>query len=140
MKRSRPWTRTALAWLASAEDLVRLVSALEGQAGPPPLAERTRRDMLAPVGRSDRRGGHYALGWDVDRGGRYYWRRGDLPGTAALLVREVDDTVWALIANGAVDDARVHGRLRRRIGAVVRRSSADRRGRRRRRPQPMTRP
>lgn len=107
-------------WLATAEDLVRLVAALEGRDGPALLSPAGRRGMLAPVERGVRHGAHYALGWEVDRGGRRYWHQGDLPGTAALLVREADGAVWSLIANGAVDDPRAHDRLRRRIGAAVR--------------------
>lgn len=107
-------------WLARAEDLVALVAALEGWAGDPLLAPDTRDRMLAPVWPSDGEGTFFALGWEVDRRGRY-WHGGDLPGSAALLVREPDGTVWALLANGSLHDARQHDRLRRRIGAAVRR-------------------
>lgn len=107
-------------WLATAGDLVRLVAALEGQGGAPLLSPTTRRMMLAPVWPPDARGESYALGWDVDRRGRY-WHGGDLPGTVALLVREPDGTVWALLVNGGLESAKQQDRLRRRIGAAVRR-------------------
>jgi CubicO group peptidase (beta-lactamase class C family) len=116
-------------WLASAADLVRLVSALEGHAGAPLLSDATRREMLTPMWREPgsrgsvsriRQGGHYGLGWDIPRRGHGYWHAGDLPGSAALLVREADGSVWALLANGSMADARMQDRLRRRIGHAVR--------------------
>jgi N-acyl-D-amino-acid deacylase len=107
-------------WLARAEDLVALVAAVEGWEGAALLAPATRRQMLAPVWPSGAQGAFFALGWEVDRRGRY-WHSGDLPGSAALLVHEPEGTAWALLANGSLHDARHHDRLRRRIGAAVRR-------------------
>jgi CubicO group peptidase (beta-lactamase class C family) len=107
-------------WLARAEDLVTLIAAIEGWDGEPLLKPDTRRRMLAPVWPSDAEDAFFALGWEVDRRGRY-WHSGDLPGSAALLVREPDGSAWALLANGSLSDARQHDRLRRRIGAAVRR-------------------
>ncbi|HRQ64976.1 MAG TPA: serine hydrolase domain-containing protein [Xanthomonadaceae bacterium] len=108
-------------WLATAAELVRLAEALEGKADRPLLTAARYREMLTPPFPRVPGGRHYALGWDVAHGGYRYWHSGDLPGSTALLVRERDGTLWALLANGSVADARVHERLRRRIGVALRR-------------------
>jgi CubicO group peptidase (beta-lactamase class C family) len=107
-------------WIASAQDLVRLVHAIEGTGGEPMLSAHWRRQMLTEPFRQVPGGRGYALGWDVVSGGQRFWHRGDLPGSAALLVREPDGAAWALLGNGTMKDIRSHERLRRRIGAAVR--------------------
>jgi CubicO group peptidase (beta-lactamase class C family) len=108
-------------WLATAAELVRLVGALEGHGDRKLLTPAGYRQMLTPPFPRAQGGSHYALGWDVARSGGRYWHTGDLPGSTALLAREPDGTVWALLGNGSVADARTHDRLRRRIGAALRR-------------------
>jgi CubicO group peptidase (beta-lactamase class C family) len=105
-------------WLASAADLVELVAALEGHRRPPLLGAELRQAMLTPVVMHD--GDLYGLGWDTVRRGLSYWHTGDLPGSAAFLVREADGTVWALLANGTIRSARAGQRLRQRLGRAVR--------------------
>lgn len=102
-------------WIASAADLVNLLAAIEGRGRPPLLAPDKLRQMrrVRPAA-----GEPHGLGWHVDRGGRY-GHGGNLPGSVAMLWRERDGTIWALLGNGSVDEPAAMARLERRVAGLA---------------------
>ena len=93
-------------WIASAIDLVRFVTALDGrrQVPKPPLKPETVQLMIsrpAPplwVGTAY----YYAMGWlvrPVSGGEANWWHDGSLPGTSSLLVRTYHGLTWAALFN-----------------------------------------
>jgi N-acyl-D-amino-acid deacylase len=96
------------AWIASAIDLARFVTAVDGRRPPAFLQPETVSLMLsrpAPplwVGTPS----YYAMGWSVRPAGSdaNWWHDGGLPGTAAKLVREGQTgqkLSWAVLFNSA---------------------------------------
>ncbi len=91
------------AWVASAVDLVRFASALDGSRKPSILKPGTVRlieSRPAPPMPAHSRD-YYGLGWWVrpEDHGANWWHNGSLPGTMALLVRTHDGFAWAALFN-----------------------------------------
>ncbi len=98
-------------WIASAIDLVRFASAVDGRGGdangetgrPRLLSDASIRAMTArpmpDVAVDDDH--HYGLGWVVRRegDGANWWHTGSLPGTSTMLVRAHNGLVWAVLFN-----------------------------------------
>lgn len=95
-------------WIASAPDLLRFVTALEGSRGERLLREESLAMMTArpapPVSQKSKT--YYGLGWLIrPQGAEPGWRRanwwhtGSLPGTSALLVRTGRGMSWAALFN-----------------------------------------
>jgi N-acyl-D-amino-acid deacylase len=106
-------------WLASSVELVGFLAAVEGRSGAPLLGERSREAMVGGSVVRLVEGSRYGLGWELPARGPGFWHGGDLPGSFALLVREPNGSLWALLANGGVDDPRIHERMRRKLGRVL---------------------
>lgn len=91
-------------WIASAPDLVRFASAVEGRGRHALLRPETIRIMTgrpAPPVKADEKS-WYGLGWmvrSVNGGGENWWHTGSLPGTMTILVRAHDGRAWAALFN-----------------------------------------
>ncbi len=119
-------------WVASAEELVVLVLALEGSSRTPGLLSGP--SLRAMNGRprpflSEVRGGWYGFGRDRIRvGGRdVWWHSGDLPGSSSLLLSAwPDGPVFALLINGTEADPEPRERLLRDLLRTLTHSPAAR--------------
>ncbi len=95
-------------WIASATDLVKFVTHVDGFDDTPSLlAARTIQTMTSTVSASA--GARYASGWAVNSVPNW-WHIGSLPGTTAIVVRTASGMCWAALANarnpgsdGAID-------------------------------------
>ena len=87
-------------WIASPTDLVRLVSALDGSKLPAILAPEVVALMTDRPEFEEWRDPsvYYGMGWYILSGGDW-WHGGNLPGTAASLVRTRNGTSWAALFN-----------------------------------------
>lgn len=91
-------------WIASAVDLVRLFSALDGLGAPAPLTPETVRQMRArpaPPLWADA-DEYYGLGWQVQPFGdrTVWWHDGQLPRTISQVVGNTNGFVRAVLFNG----------------------------------------
>ena len=87
-------------WIATARDLVRLLSAVDGFATRPDLlSSSTIQTMTTPSGQNV----NYAKGWSVN-GANNWWHTGALDGTASIWVRSNNGYLWALILNKRIID------------------------------------
>lgn len=89
-------------WVASAIDLARFVTALDGSKEPSVLEPKTVELMLSrPDPPLEDTSYYYGMGWDVRpvRGDANWWHNGSLPGTTSLLVRTYDGLAWAALFN-----------------------------------------
>jgi N-acyl-D-amino-acid deacylase len=99
-------------WIASAIDLVKFATAVDGQRGTPLLATDSIREMIASPQLSAQhstRGGkngsapdaHCGCGWFVRASGNgaNWWHTGSLPGTTTLLVKAHNGLCWAILFN-----------------------------------------
>ncbi len=95
-------------WIASAPDLLRFVTALEGSRGERLLQEESLAMMTArpapPVSQDSAT--YYGLGWQIrpkDNAPGWqranWWHTGSLPGASALLVRTGRGMSWAAVFN-----------------------------------------
>ncbi|MEX0641239.1 MAG: serine hydrolase domain-containing protein [Pirellulales bacterium] len=100
-------------WIASAIDLVRFASAVDGRCGRPILATPSIRQMLARPELAEPKkqknapaGSYYACGWFVHPVGddANWWHTGSLPGTTTLLVRAHNGLCWAILFNSRPND------------------------------------
>lgn len=90
-------------WIASAADLLRLVTKVDGSRAPALLRPETLRLLEArpaPPLPADRPQ-WYGLGWQITQAGTgVNWsHRGSLPGTATQLVRSHNGVAWAVLFN-----------------------------------------
>lgn len=117
-------------WVASASDLVRFVTALDGSRGKPFLKRRTTAEMLAvpppPYKKALRPADpHVGLGWDrVQKvGGDWrYSKNGGRPGVSAWLEHLPGGVSWAVLFNTSADkegDGTPLREARQRIPAAV---------------------
>ncbi len=91
-------------WIASAVDLVRFITAVDGLASRPDVLQAstvalmTARPSLPDWASSD---WYYALGWQVrpTGTGANWWHTGSLPGTATIMVRASNGLAWAALFN-----------------------------------------
>lgn len=92
-------------WLASAIDLVRFLTHVDGTVSPSPLQPDTVARMIArPDARiAPERDTWYAYGWQVRKAGKdaNWWHNGSLDGTTTLMVRTAEGTCWAALFNGS---------------------------------------
>ncbi len=82
-------------WIATARDLVRLITAVDGfNTRPDFLTGPTINTMVAGSATN----ANYAKGWQVNSAGNW-WHTGSLDGTASFVARSSNGAVWALILN-----------------------------------------
>lgn len=89
-------------WIASAVDLLRFVTAVDGLPTRPDVLDAgSVRTMTAPPPAPlwTQSPFHYAMGWLVRPAEGNWWHDGSLPGTTALLVRTGDGLAWAVLLN-----------------------------------------
>jgi N-acyl-D-amino-acid deacylase len=91
-------------WIASAVDLMRFVTAVDGLATRPDVLQKTTLDlMVARPNLPDWAASdwYYALGWQVRPMGASgnWWHTGSLPGTTSILVRSYNGMAWAALFN-----------------------------------------
>jgi N-acyl-D-amino-acid deacylase len=92
-------------WIASAVDLARFITALEGRDRHPPiLRPESIRRMLArpepaPLGTAPDT--WYGMGWQVRPadGDANWWHAGSLDGTSSLMVRAANGLTWVVLFN-----------------------------------------
>jgi Beta-lactamase class C and other penicillin binding proteins len=102
-------------WIASAEDLVRFLTKVDGfQAIPDILAANTLVIMTTRNGM----GGNYACGWVVNDANNWF-HNGGLPGTNTLMVRTASGYNWALLCNGKNDKESFGNALDQLIWKVI---------------------
>ena len=98
-------------WLMSAPDLVRLGSAVDGNAVRADMLQAaTLQEMIAQPDVWAGSNYHYGLGWWVQQqaNGRTYWHDGSLAGSSAVVARGVaGSVVWAAVFNGSVIPGKV---------------------------------
>jgi CubicO group peptidase (beta-lactamase class C family) len=90
------------AWLASAVDLARFMTAFDSTGGYPLLDLGTINQIFAiPVTGIQLDGSWYGCGWAVRYAGsgQNTWHNGSLPGTTTLMVRRFDGLSWAVLFN-----------------------------------------
>lgn len=90
-------------WIGSAIDLLRFVTAIDGQRPPALLKPETVALMVARPDRPDARNApaYFGMGWVLRQTNiGIEWRHsGSLIGTRSLLVRRVDGVSWAVVFN-----------------------------------------
>ncbi len=104
-----PMADAAGGWIASAVDMVRFLTNLDGSRGQPVLQEKTRNVMLPPPPppippRPD--GTWYGLGWDsvqVKDGAVAYFKNGSNPGMRTFMKHRPNGVNWALLFNASVE-------------------------------------
>jgi hypothetical protein len=104
------------AWVASAIDLVRFASTLDGSRKPGLLKPETVRriESRPPAPMAADAPAYYGLGWNVrpEGKGANWWHNGSLPGTMSLLVRTHHGFAWAAVFNmRPKDDGKFLGEL-----------------------------
>ena len=90
-------------WVASAIDLVRFATALDGSRSPAPLEPSTVAQMLErpDLFHWDDSAYYYGMGWNVrpTQHDANWWHSGSMPGTQSLLVRTHHGFAWAALFN-----------------------------------------
>jgi CubicO group peptidase (beta-lactamase class C family) len=89
-------------WVASAVDLMRFVTAVDGLATRPDVLRRATLDTMTARPASplwDGSAYYYALGWLVRPAEGNWWHDGSLPGTASIIVRTGTGLAWAALFN-----------------------------------------
>ena len=104
-------------WIASAEDLARLVVAIDGLPGMEDVLSQEAVFELTKRG-----GSRYPLGWKGVQGDRW-WRTGSLTGTNAMVYRLDERTTYVIIVNrsqwnGYRFNRTLHGMMRRALATV----------------------
>jgi N-acyl-D-amino-acid deacylase len=104
-----PLAEAAGGWIASAVDMVRFLTNLDGSRGQPVLAEKTWQLMLepppAPV-RPRPDGTYFGLGWDsvlVKDKAVAYFKNGSNPGMRTFMKRRPNGVNWALLYNASME-------------------------------------
>ncbi|WP_020569920.1 serine hydrolase [Neolewinella persica] len=100
------WTIEAMGphggWVASAADLIRLLSTVDGfNSKPDQLSSTTINSMTTPSANAN----YYAKGWAVNSANNW-WHTGALDGTASIMVRSSGGYNFALILNKRIIDRR----------------------------------
>jgi N-acyl-D-amino-acid deacylase len=90
-------------WIASAVDLVRFATAVDGSRSPALLHESSLAATVARPAREDAAESdtYYGLGWMIRpvEGDANWWHTGSLPGTITLLVRTHHGMAWTAVFN-----------------------------------------
>ena len=95
-------------WIASAVDLVRLVSGLDGSKPPSPLASTTVELMLSrPQPALRDTDYYYGLGWSVRpiRDDLRWWHGGTHPAVMSQVFRNHDGVTWAILFNSKPENS-----------------------------------
>lgn len=103
-------------WIASAIDLVRFASAIDGRGGDAQTRLLSQESINAMTARpspdvAKGKDSHYGFGWNVRSEGddANWWHTGSLPGTSTLLVRAHNGLVWAVLFNARPNEPRGFG-------------------------------
>jgi CubicO group peptidase (beta-lactamase class C family) len=112
------------AWIASAIDLVRFASAMDGSRKPGPLKPATARlvESRPPAPLPADAAAYYGFGWWIRWvGHNANWsHNGSLPGTMTLLVRAHNGLKWAILVNlRPEDDGKFMGEMDRGMWKAV---------------------
>ena len=95
-------------WVASAIDLVRFATSVDGSKPPPVIGPQAVQMMVARPAPPLWQGSsyYYGMGWLVSPVGddANWWHDGSLPGTYALLVRTHDGFAWAVLFNSRPEE------------------------------------
>lgn len=88
-------------WIASAVDLARFITSVDGLATRPDLLRPASIDLMTarPTMVWDGSAFHYGAGWLVRPQQGNWWHNGSLPGTSALIVRTGTGLAWAVLFN-----------------------------------------
>src|SRR5262245_40791440 len=125
----RPMTDASGGWLASAPDMARFLTALDGSRGKPFLSEKMTRTMLAPPPpplKSREDGSYFGLGWDRVRRteeGFGYAKNGGLTGVSPWLEHVPGGVNWVLLVNTRVEHSEVP--MMATFGKEIRRAIAE---------------
>ena len=95
---------SAGAWIASAVDLMRFITSVDGHGVRPDILQpSTIQQMIARPNLPDWQGTdtYYAMGWFVQPVGdeAIWWHGGGIPGTLAWIVRSYDNLAWVALLN-----------------------------------------
>jgi hypothetical protein len=94
-------------WLASASDLVRFASHVDGFSPERDILKpETIRVMTTPTVANS----GYAKGWAVNSQPNW-WHNGSLPGTATIMVRTASGLCWAALTNTRREKSAMEGDL-----------------------------
>jgi N-acyl-D-amino-acid deacylase len=94
-------------WRASAVDVVRFLTGLDGSRGKPLLSAQAMKEMLAMPPSSvppRKNGSHFGLGWDgvqATPDGPLYHKNGGLPGISTFMEHLPNGVDWAVCFNGS---------------------------------------
>jgi hypothetical protein len=108
-------------WVASAPELVKFMSAIDGFNGQPDiLSKKTIKMMTDPYA-----AGSGLYGWrGTDQRGTW-WRTGSLSGSTALIVRQGNGVNWVVLLNSSsYHRNRIHSRLSRTMFTATYRTKA----------------
>jgi N-acyl-D-amino-acid deacylase len=101
-----PWTDASGGWTASAVDLARMMTALDGsRTGKPFLPDELMNEMMAPPPppvKSRPDGSHFGLGWDTVKKlpkGNGYQKGGAWPGVRSAVKHRVDGVDTVIVSN-----------------------------------------
>jgi len=115
-------------WIASAVDLMRFVTAVDGLPTRPDVLQPATIDAMTARPASPLWDGspvHYGMGWLVRPAEGNWWHDGSLPGTASLLVRTGGGLAWAALFNaramrpGSTFEAEIDGAMWRAVRGVT---------------------
>lgn len=87
-------------WIATARDLVRLLTAVDGFSTRPDILSNSSISTMTTSSATNQ---YYAKGWSVNSVNNW-WHTGALDGTASLWVRSNSGYTWAIILNKRVID------------------------------------
>ncbi len=87
-------------WIATARDLVRLLSAVDGFSSRPDILEPSTITEMATASSANQ---FYAKGWQVNNANNW-WHTGAIDGTASILVRTSGEYTWAIVLNKRIVD------------------------------------
>jgi CubicO group peptidase (beta-lactamase class C family) len=93
-------------WLASASDVVRFATRVDGMSARDILRPASIREMTTPTAANPQ----YAKGWAVNSVPNW-WHVGSLPGTTSIIVRTASGFCWAALANSRETKADTGGAL-----------------------------
>ena len=95
-------------WIASAIDLVRFATGVDGSKGPVALEPETVEMMTSPPGPPlwEDSEYYYGMGWLVRpvRSDANWWHSGSIEGTTSLLVRTHHGMAWAVLLNSRPEE------------------------------------
>src|SRR5262249_29073068 len=101
-----PWTDSSGGWSASAVDLARMMTALDGsRTGKPFLPDELMKEMVAPPPAPQKPrpdGSHFGLGWDTGKklaDGNGYQKGGSWPGVRSMVKHRVDGINTVILSN-----------------------------------------